>query len=109
MTRKKNDYRIKLAAIFFSFNFSFFGNMSQPQNGTSVPQLPAQLPAFNDPQSVDAVVHDILNNQGCSSQCEWLQRQYMRLMDRELQIANRESEFNKKIATGNNSFGNGSY
>ena len=84
--------------------------MSQPLKNTDVPQLPAQLPAFNDPQSVDAVIHDVLNNQGCSSQCEFLQRQYMRLMDRELQIANRESEFNKKIATnnrgGNNSFGN---
>lgn len=80
---------------------------SHAPNGTVVPQLPEQLPAFNDPQSVDAVVHDVLNNQGCSSQCEWLQRQYMRLMDRELQIANRESEFNKKTATrgGNSNIG----
>lgn len=80
-----------------------------PQNGTPVPQFPMQLPAFNDPQAVDAVVHDILNNQGCSSQCEWLQRQYMRLMDRELQIANRESEFNKKHAGNNPRGGNSSF
>lgn len=72
------------------------------QNHANSPQLPQELPAFNSQSEVDAIVHDLLNNQGCSSQCEWLQRLYMRMLDRECQIANRESEFNKKMSNKNN-------
>ena len=50
--------------------------MTDQQN--MLPALPP-LPVHVEPQSVEAATHDIINNGGCASQIEWLQRTYSKL------------------------------
>lgn len=67
---------------------------------TPLPNLPP-IPVSVAPESVEAATHDLINNSGCASQIEWLQRQFMKLCERELMVLARESELQKM--SGNNS------
>ena len=68
-----------------------------------VPPMPPHIqaiPPVLSPETAEAAAHDIINNNSHSSQIEFIQRMYFRLMERELFVQNRESELNKNMTSG---------
>ena len=73
--------------------------MSSDQVPPMPPNIQA-LPPVLSPETAEAAAHDIINNNSHSSQIEFVQRMYYRLMERELYVQNRESELNKNMTSG---------
>lgn len=68
-----------------------------------VPPMPPNIQSLHpvlSPETAEAAAHDIINNNSHSSQIEYIQRMYYRLMERELFVQNRESELNKNMTSG---------
>ena len=63
----------------------------------SMPPTMLALPQVLSAETAEAATHDIINNNSHSSQIEFLQRMFYRLMERELYVQNRESELSKSF------------